>query len=81
MPYLLMKSKEWVKIVKKANTGVRRHGIMATVLSKMGSAKEEGSDVLGVMMPGPRVAWVMEQAHREEIPQEMNRDEPCVRAY
>ena len=29
------------EIVKKANTGVRRHGMRATVLSKMGSAKEE----------------------------------------
>ena len=28
-------------IVRKASTGVRRHGMRATVLSKMGSAKEE----------------------------------------
>ena len=35
------------EIVTKANTGVRRHGMRATVLSKIGSTTEEGSDVLG----------------------------------
>ena len=41
--------------VRKADAGVIRHGIWATVLSKIGSAKEEGSDVPGVLMPGQRV--------------------------
>ena len=61
-----------MKIVRKANTGVRRHGVSATVLSKMGSAKEEGIHVPGVMMRGQRVdgkevweVWVLENADRE----------------
>ena len=46
----LDKIKEVGEIVRKANTGVRRHGVRATVLSKIASAKEEGSDVPGLMM-------------------------------
>ena len=46
------------EIVRKANTGVRRHGVRATVLSKIASAKEEGSDVPGVMMLGQRVGGI-----------------------
>ena len=44
------------------------------------SAKEEGSDVLGVIMPDQRVdrkeargVWVLEEADREGIPKVMNR--------
>ena len=39
------------EIVEKANTGVRRDGMTALVLSKTSSAKEEGSDALGEMLP------------------------------
>ena len=46
-------------IVRKANKSVRRHCTRATVVSKIASAKQEGSDVLGVMMLGQLVeeAW------------------------
>ena len=65
------------EIVK--NTGVRSHGVRATVLRQIASAKEEGSDVPGFMMLGQRVdrnevwdAWIMEQADREGILKVMN---------
>ena len=68
------------EMVEKANTGVRRHGIDATVLSKIGSVKEEGSDAPGVKLLGPRAdrketweAWVVEQANRERIVGVINR--------
>ena len=46
------KIKEVGEIVRKANTGVRRHGVRATVFSNLASAKEEGRNVPGVMMLG-----------------------------
>ena len=53
-----------------ANTGVRRHGMRATVLSKIGSATEEGSDVLECDDAGTAV---LVQADKEEISKVMNR--------
>ena len=56
------------EMVEKANTGVRRHGIDATVLS------------IDVKLLGPLAdrkeaweAWVVEQANRERIVRVMNR--------
>ena len=46
------KLQEMGETVMMANTGVRRRGIGATVLGDMASAREEGSDVPDVMMPG-----------------------------
>ena len=52
--------KEWVKLPRRQNTGVRWHAMVATVLSKVGSAKE-GNGFPGVIMLEPRVdrkdAW------------------------
>ena len=44
--------KGMVDIVRKAILCVRRRGTRATVLSKIASAKEEGSDDPGVLLPG-----------------------------
>ena len=68
------------EIVRKASTGVRGHGRRATVLSKIASAKEEGSDYPGTMVPGQRVdskeawdVWDEEEADREGFLQVTNR--------
>ena len=52
---------EMGEIVRKANTGVKKHGKRTTVLSKIDSDKEEGEDYPDLPVPGQRVdraeAW------------------------
>ena len=62
-----------IEIVRKENTSVRGYGSRATVLSKIASGKEEGSDYPGVLLPGQRVdrkaasdVRVEDKADREE---------------
>ena len=44
--------KGMVQTDRKATMCVRKHGRRATVLSEIASAKEEGSDDPGVLLPG-----------------------------
>ena len=50
-----MQIKRMIDIVRRENTSVRGYGSRATVLSKIASGKEEGSDGPGVLLPGQRV--------------------------
>ena len=52
---------EMGEIVRNANTGVKKHGTRATVLSKAASFSEEGQDYQDLPVPGQGVdrtdAW------------------------
>ena len=59
--YLSMKKRGVGEVVRKANTGVRRHGMRSTVLNKIASGSEEAGGNPGLPMSGQRAnsleAW------------------------
>ena len=62
------------KNVRKANTGFKKHGIRATVLSRIASCEEEGDDYPNKSVSGPRVdrakaweEWIGDSADTKEL--------------